>query len=121
MKATFAISVFGFAVSVVPVLAHHSVPAQYDTSKMITIQGVITKIEWINPHAHFWVDAKNNDGSVSAWELELPSPNALRKEIERTNINFVNEGDQVAVDLWRAKDGSRLAHALTLTAQTVGY
>jgi len=53
------------------------------------------KIEWLNPHAHFWVVAKNDDGSVSTWELELPSPNALWKEIERANINFVKEGDRL--------------------------
>jgi hypothetical protein len=110
---TLAIFAFGVTVSVVPMWAHHSVPAQYDTSKTITIRGTITKIDWINPHAHVWIDAKNEDGTVSTWELELPAPNALKRGSADTS--FVKQGDQVAADLWRAKDGSRQAHALTLT------
>ena len=103
----------GLAVSVMPGLAHHSVPAQYDVDREISIRGVVTRIEWMNPHARFWVDAKNDDGTVSNWEMELPPPNALRRE--RGGRDFVKQGDQVGVNLWRAKDGSRLAHALTLT------
>jgi hypothetical protein len=111
MKTGLAATVFGFA-SVL--LAHHSVPAQYDISKTITIRGVVTKTEWTNPHARFWVDAKNDDGTVSTWEMELLAPNALKRK-EGGRIDFVKQGDQVTVILWRAKDGSRLAHALTLT------
>ena len=111
MKTRLAAAVCGFA-SVL--LAHHSVPAQYDISKTITIRGVVTKTEWMNPHARFWVDANNDDGTVSAWEMELPPPNALKRE-EGGKLDFVKQGDQVTVTLWRAKDGSRLAHTLTLT------
>ena len=111
MKTRLAASVCGFA-SVL--LAHHSVPGQYDISKTITIQGVVTKTEWMNPHARFWVDAENDDGTVSTWEMELPPPNALRRE-EGGKLDFINQGDQVTVIFWRAKDGSRLAHTLTLT------
>jgi hypothetical protein len=113
MKTSLVVTIFGlgFAASVLPLLAHHSVPAQYDTDKMITIRGVVTKTEWTNPHARFWVDAKADD--VSTWEMELPAPNALR--YEGVKMDFVKQGDQVTVILWRAKDGSRLAHALTLT------
>jgi hypothetical protein len=114
LKLAVAISGFGLAASVMPMSAHHSVPAEYDVSNTITIQGVVTKIEWTNPHARLWVDAKNADGTVSNWELELPAPNALRKE-NVINMDFVKQGDQVTVNLWRAKDGSRLAHCLTLT------
>ena len=102
----------GWFVSVLPLLAHHSVAAKYDNSTTITIKGVITKIEWINPHAHFWVNARNNDGTVSDWEMELPAPNALMKA---GRGQFIKQGDEVSVSLWRAKDGSRLAHTLTLT------
>jgi hypothetical protein len=62
MKPRLAATVCGFA-SVL--LAHHSVPGQYDISKTITIRGVFTKTEWMNPHARFWVDANNDDGTVS--------------------------------------------------------
>lgn len=114
MKAKPTIAVFGLglAVSVMPGLAHHSVPAQYDLSQLITIRGMVTKTEWTNPHARIWVDAKNDDGTISGWEMELPPPNVLRRE--NAKMDFVKLGDQVTLNLWRAKDGSRLAHALTL-------
>jgi hypothetical protein len=74
---------------------------------------VVTGIEWMNPHARLWVDTRNDDGSVSGWELELPPPNALKRALG--SLDFVKQGDQVSVNLWRAKDGSRVAHTLTLT------
>jgi hypothetical protein len=114
MKLRMAVPIFvlTFAASVMPVAAHHSVPATFDVSKEITIRGVVAKIEWANPHARFWVDVRNDDGTVSNWELELPPPNALKRNL---GLDFVKPGDQVTVDLWPAKDGSRLANTLTLT------
>jgi len=103
--------VLTFAASIMPVAAHHSVPTTFDISKEITIQGVVTKIEWRNPHARFWMDARNVDGTVSNWELELAPPNALKRSL---GLDFIKAGDQVTAILWQAKDGSRLANALTL-------
>ena len=115
MKGNLIVAVcgLGLAAAVMPMRAHHSVQATFDVSTTIAIQGVVSRTEWNNPHARFWVDAKNDDGSVSSWELELPAPNALlRGGVKR---DFVKQGDYVNVNLWRAKDGSRLAHCLTLT------
>jgi hypothetical protein len=114
MKLRMAVAIFvlTFAASVMPLGAHHSVPATFDVSKEITIRGAVTKIEWTNPHGRFWVDARNDDGTVSSWELELPPPTALKR---RLGLDFIKLGDQVTVDLWRAKDGSLLANTLTLT------
>ena len=111
MKVRLALAVFALCLAVVPMLAHHSVEAQYNTDKVVTIQGAVLKIVWVNPHARIWVDT---DRAVSSWEIELPPPNALK--IRGVNTDFVREGDQVTVTLWRAKDGSRLGHGLTLTA-----
>jgi len=113
MKLRIAIATFvlGFAASVMPVAAHHSVPKTFDTSKEITIRGVVAKLEWASPHARFWVNARNDDGTVSNWELELPPPNALRRS---RGLDFIKLGDQVTVVLWRAKDGSMLANTLSL-------
>jgi hypothetical protein len=111
-RIAVAILVLTFAASVMPVVAHHSVPQTFDINKEITIRGAVTKIEWTNPHARFWVDARNDDGTVSNWELELPPPNALKRSL---GLDFIKPGDQVAVDLWQARDGSRLASTLTLT------
>ena len=112
VKLAVAISVLVLAYAI-PMSAHHSVESEYDVSKRVTIQGVVTKIEWTNPHARFWVDAKNDDGTVSNWEMELPPPNALK--LRGVRMDFVKQGDPVTVDLWRAKNGSRLAHALDVT------
>ena len=111
MKVKLAMGILGLGLAVMPMLAHHSVKEQYDIDKMVTIQGVVTKIVWVNPHARLWVDT---DRTVSSWEMELPPPNALK--IRGVKMDFVREGDQVTVTFWRAKDGSRLGHALTLTA-----
>jgi Family of unknown function (DUF6152) len=107
--AMFAVT---FAASVMPLAAHHSVPATFDISKEITIQGVVTKIEWRNPHTRFWVEARNDDGTVSNWEVELAPPNALKRSL---GLDFIKAGDQVTVVLFRARDGSRLANGLGLT------
>jgi hypothetical protein len=114
MKSNLALAVFGLGLAGTPMLAHHSVEKQYDLNQMVTIQGVVTQIEWVNPHSRLLVDADNADGTVSSWEMELHAPNALRKESVR--MDFVKQGDQVTITLWRAKNGSRLGHALTLTA-----
>jgi len=116
MRIRLAITVLGLGLvaSVVPLRAHHSVAANFNTGTTITIKGVVTKTEWMNPHARFWVDAKNDDGTVSNWEMELPPPNALKRQ-EGGKLDFIKQGDQVTVSLWQAKDGSRLAHALMLT------
>src|SRR6187401_3641096 len=111
MKLAGAIFVLAVAASVVSVAAHHSVPGAYDVSKEITVRGTVTKIAWTNPHARFWVDARNDDGAVSTWELELPPPNALKRGL---GVDFIKLGDQVTVAVWQAKDGSRLANTLTL-------
>ncbi|HEY3822970.1 MAG TPA: DUF6152 family protein [Bryobacteraceae bacterium] len=82
MKAIhfFTISALALTASTPPLLAHHSVAAQHDTSRTLAIQGAIGRIEWINPHAHFWVDAQGEDGAGLSWELELPCSNALLQE-----------------------------------------
>ena len=113
---------FALALSAMPLLAHHSVAAEYDMSKTITIQGTITRVEWMNPHARLWVETKNSDAAVSIWELELPPPNALTRTGQRSgepnNVisrDLFKPGEQVAVTLWRAKDGTLLGNALSIT------
>jgi DNA/RNA endonuclease YhcR with UshA esterase domain len=78
-----------------PVLAHHSFSAEYDRSKPITVKGTVTKVEWMNPHARFYVDVKDDSGAVTNWEFELGSPNGLMRE--GWSRNSLKEGDVVTV------------------------
>jgi hypothetical protein len=89
--------------------AHHAFSAEYDASKPITLTGVVTKIEWLNPHARFYVDVKDERGTLVNWNLELASPNVLvRNGWTRKTLNV---GDQVTVEGSMAKDGSKMANA----------
>ena len=97
----------------VPLLAHHSVAAKFDKSVTLTLRGVVSRIEWTNPHARFWLGTTEDNGPTT-WEFELPAPNALARNQGRQR-DFIKVGDQLTVMLWRAKDGSRVAHALSLT------
>ena len=99
----------GLLVSVAPALAHHSFAAEYDTSKPIKVTGVVTKMEWMNPHARFYVDVKEADGTVSAWNFELGAIPVLLKQGWRKDA--LKPGDQVTVEGNRAKDESHTAAA----------
>src|ERR1051325_9895249 len=90
-RIAVALFVLTLSASVMPVAAHHSVLGTFDISKEITIQGVVTKIEWRNPHTRFWVDARNDDSTVSTWELELAPPKALKRSL---GLDFIKAGDQ---------------------------
>jgi hypothetical protein len=93
--------------------AHHSFTAEYDAAKPITLTGAVTKVEWMNPHARFYVDVKDETGKVTNWEFELGSPNALMR-LGWTR-NSLKSGDQVTVEGSLAKDGSKLANARKVT------
>ena len=93
----------------VPVMAHHSFAAEYDSNKTVTIKGTVTKVEWMNPHARFYVDQKGPDGKVTNWNFELGAIPALLKRGWRKNS--LKEGDQVTVEGYQAKDASFSASA----------
>jgi len=105
----------GFMMAAVPMLAHHSFSAEYDRAKSIKLTGTVTKVEWMNPHARFYLDVKGDDGKVANWEFELGSPNGLMRQ--GWTSHSLNEGDVITVNGSRAKDGSNLVNATNVAFQ----
>lgn len=112
-KLGVVIAVAGMLASAVPMFAHHSFAAEYDASKPVELHGTVTKVEWTNPHARFYLDVKDADGKVTNWNLELASPNVLARN--GWTRHSLKEGDVVTVQGARAKDGDALANARTVT------
>lgn len=99
--------------SSVPAIAHHAFAAEFDRQKPVTITGTVTKVEWANPHARFYVDAKDDAGKVNNWDFELGSPNGLmRRGWTRNSLKI---GDTVTVTGWRAKNSPYVGNAGTVT------
>jgi len=94
--------------------AHHSFGAEYDGDKPITVKGVITKIEWANPHCHLYLDVKEPNGAVKNWKLEGYPPNVLARTGFKKDVTL-KVGDAITVFAWRARNGTALAHAREVT------
>jgi len=106
----FGVMTAGLALCTVPMLAHHSFSAEYDGTKTVELKGTVTKVEWMNPHARFYVDVKDEASPKAVnWEFELGSPNGLMRS--GWTRNSLKEGDVVQVSGSRAKDGSNLVNA----------
>ena len=98
---------------VTPVSAHHAFIAEFDANKRIKLSGTVSRFEWTNPHAWLYVDVKDESGKVTNWSFEMGSPNTLiRQGWKRTALK---EGDQVTVEGYAAKDGSKVANARGVT------
>ena len=91
------------------VRAHHSFAAQYDANQTVTLQGVITKVEWMNPHTYFYLDVTDSAGKVVNWAVEGGAPNVLYREGWKPTT--LKKGDQVTITGSRAKNGTNLINA----------
>jgi Family of unknown function (DUF6152) len=102
----------GLVAAALPVFAHHSFAAEFDGNKRITLNGVVTKMDWVNPHAYIYVDVKGDDGSVVNWAIETGAPNILYRQGWRKDD--LKAGDTVTLEAFVAKDGSHTGAARTV-------
>jgi hypothetical protein len=100
-------AVVGFLMAGMTARAHHSVQAEFDLNKPLTITGVVTKVEWINPHSYLYLDVKDESGNVKHWALEMAGPGALRRAgLSRADRGGLKAGDTITINAVAAKDGT---------------
>ena len=114
-KLAITIAVAGalLVLATVPVWAHHAFAAEFDAKQPVKFRGVVTKMEWTNPHVWIHVDVKQPDGTVEKWSIEAGTPNVLFRR------GFTKQallpGTEIVVDGYRSKDGSHRANGRDLT------
>jgi hypothetical protein len=99
-------------------MAHHSFAAEYDGKKPVKLTGIVTKVDWMNPHVYFYIDVKDDSGNVASWALEMGPPNGLQRS--GWTRNTMKVGDEVTVDGTLAKDGSKQANARSVVMTSTG-
>jgi hypothetical protein len=114
MRTVLSCLAAGFVLAAgMPAAGHHSFAAQYDAGKPVTLTGVVTKVEWTNPHARFYINVKAADGNTTNWNLELASPNYLKRA--GWSSTSLKQGDEVTVEGSLARSGANMANARMVT------
>ena len=105
MRTTFfgVIAGLGLLLAVEPVAAHHAFNSEFDANKPVKIQGTVSKVEWINPHAWIHIDVKKSDGTIEKWMFEAGTPNTLmRRGLTKYSLAI---GTEIVADGYQSKDG----------------
>jgi hypothetical protein len=113
LVSTLMVAAAGAMLLAAPASAHHSFAAEFDRAIPITVSGRVTKVEWMNPHARFYIDATDEAGKTVNWDFELASPNGLMRR--GWNRNSMKIGDSVTVTGHRAKNNPLVGNASTVT------
>ena len=115
ITALLAVSLCGVALAG-RVSAHHSIQAQFDINKTITIAGTVAKIEFINPHSYLTINVKDADGKVTKWAFEMTGLAGLRRAgLSRADRGGLKAGDELTVTALAPRDGSNSGLAQVLT------
>jgi len=117
-KLAVIVAVAGLLVAARPVAAHHAFAAEFDADKPVKLTGAVTKIEWTNPHAWFYLNVTDETGKVTNWGLEMGSPNGLMRA--GWSRNSLKVGDVVTVEASRAKNGTPNANARVVILKATG-
>ena len=114
MRGTFGILVgCGLLCSGAHVVAHHAFSSEYDENKVVTLTGTVSKVEWTNPHARFFIDVVNQDKTVTTWSFELASPNSLTRS--GWGRHTLTVGDAITATGFAAKSGKSMASTRSVT------
>ena len=112
MSTRWAVWATAFALGCLPAAAHHSFAAEYDQKQPVSFTGTVAKLDWMNPHVYFYVDAKDKEGKGVHWACEAGNPNALARRGWKKNS--LKAGDEVTVEGFRAKDGTFTMNARSI-------
>jgi hypothetical protein len=118
LRAFAILGVTGVLWAAAPLLAHHSFAAEYDAKKPIELKGVITKVDWMNPHVYFYIDVKDESGKIDNWAFEMGPPRLLERGGWKKST--MKEGDEVIVNGTLAKDGGKHGNARSVTLANTG-
>jgi hypothetical protein len=112
-----ALLIAAMSYGVTPLVAHHSFGAEYDAQRPVTLTGVITKVEWTNPHCHIYLDVADGKGGVVNWKLEGYGITVLARNGWKRN-ETIKSNDRVTVTGWGARDGGPWAQSREVTLPT---
>ena len=117
MRALFTLASF-VALAALPGLGHHSIDAEFDRNKPITVSGTVTKVDWLNPHIWIYLDVKDASGKITKWQFEGGPPNALKRQGWKKDS--LKAGDQITIRGIKAKLEAGLS-ATTGNAEQVTF
>jgi hypothetical protein len=103
-KKRLALAALAALCCALPVAAHHAVSAEFDAGKVVTLKGVVSKVEWVNPHIFVYFDAKDDSGKVTTWRLQSLPP-MFFKNSGLTKEKLL-DGSESTVTAYPAKDGT---------------